>query len=463
MKLDRIAWCVALTLGSVPVAMQAQGFEINEIGSCSTGRGQAVVGAVCNDPSNIYWNPAALTTQRGWSAAAGIAAIAVAGSFTADTSGHVDQADAPVGFPAWVFVNYGSKNGGWAAGLGVYAPYGLASQWKNDFAGRFEVEKAALATTYIQPNFAYRFAPGWSIGGGPTIAYSQVQLRQALDLAAQSTPFGITFGQLGIPARTEFAVAHLDGSGTGVGFNIGIHGRINDDWSVGARYLSRINISYDNASASFSQSLTGLTLASGNPFGVPAGTPMDAVLSPLFMPGGTLSAQKVSTKIPHPAQFEVGLGYTGLTQTTLSADFLFTQFSSFSRLPITFSGPAAGSSRTLIEDYDNSWTARFGIEHAFAIGIKGRAGFDYVKAPAPDVTVTPLLPEQNRRNYSVGLGVPLSPRYSLDIAYLRVQTDGRRGRIAERTSESQTAAELNSGWYQLSANIYSINLRANFF
>lgn len=462
MTLHRLVWYVAAAAACTPVVVQAQGFEINEIGSCAVGRGQAVVGATCNDPSVIYWNPGAATTLRGWSAYAGLAAIAVAGDFTADTSGRVDKADAPVGFPAYVFVNYGSRDGRWAVGAGAYAPYGLASQWRNDFAGRFEAEKAALATVYIQPNVAFRFAEGWSIGGGPVIGYSEVQLRQALDLASQHTPLGITFGQLGIPARTEFAVAHLDGHATAFGFNVGIHGRINADWSVGARYLSRLTFSYDNSNANFTQTLTGLTLASGNPFGVPGGTPLDAVLSPLFTPGATLSPQKVSTKIPHPAQLEVGLGYTGLTQTTLSADFLFTQFSSFSQLPLIFSGPAAGSNTTLVEDYKNSWSARFGVEHAFAIGIKGRAGFTFVKTPAPAETVTPLLPDQDRKNYTLGLGVPVTPRYTLDLGYLHVQTDGRRGRIVERTSESQTAAQLNSGWYQLSANIYSISLRANF-
>jgi hypothetical protein len=43
-----------------------------------------------------------------------------------------------------------------------------------------------------------------------------------------------------------------------------------------------------------------------------------------------------------------------------------------------------------------------------------------------------------------------------------VNTQGRRGRVVDRTSESQTAADLNGGWYQLSANILSVSLKANF-
>lgn len=462
MKLDRAACCVALLACAVPALARAQGFQLNEMGSCAVGRGAAVTAATCNDPSVIYWNPGATTTLPGWSAYVGLAAIAVGGDFTADGTGRVDEGDVPVSFPPHVFVNYTSKDSRWALGLGAYVPYGLTSQWHEDFPGRFSARKAALATVYIQPNFAYQFAKGWSIGGGPVFGHSTVQLRQALDLSQQLVAPGVTFGSLGIPAGTEFARAKLEGSANAWGFDIGIHGQLAPNWVVGARYLSKLKFDYNDADATFTQSLTNLTLAAGNPFGVPAGTPLDAILSGQFLAGAPLSNQKVATTITHPAQFEVGLGYTGFTSTTLSADFQWAQFSSFDRLPVKFEGPAAASSRDLLEQYQNSWSIRAGVEHGFAIGIKGRAGFAYVKSPAPDVTVTPLLPDQDRRNYTLGLGIPVSPRFTLDAGYLHVDTSGRRGRIVERTSESQTAAELNSGFYSLNANIMSLSLRANF-
>lgn len=462
MRLDRVAWCFAFLACSAPVAALAQGFQLNEIGTCAVGRGQAVTGAPCSDPSLIYWNPGAATTLPGWSAYVGLTAISVSGNFTADATGRVDAGDVPATFPPHVFVNRTSKDGRWSVGLGAYVPYGLTSQWHADFPGRFSAQKAALASVYIQPNFAYQFAKGWSVGGGPVFGHSTVQLRQSLDLAQQFAEPGVTFGMLGIPAGTEFARAKLEGSANAWGFNVGIHGQLTPDLQVGARYLSQLTFDYKNADATFTQSLTNLTLANGNPFGVPGGTPVDALLSGQFVSGGALVDQKVSTRIKHPAQFEVGLGYTGFTSTTLSGDFEWTKFSAFDQLPVNFEGPASGSSRSLIEDYNNSWSIRAGVEHGFASGIKGRAGFAYVKSPAPDATVTPLLPDQDRRNYTLGLGIPMSPRFTLDAGYLHVDTSGRRGRLVERTSESQTAAELNSGFYELNANIVSLSIRATF-
>ena len=64
-----------------------------------------------------------------------------------------------------------------------------------------------------------------------------------------------------------------------------------------------------------------------------------------------------------------------------------------------------------------------------------------------------------------GVGLPLGRRFVLDASYLRVETKGRRGRLAERPetlSPSQTVQTLNAGYYNLNANIFSLSLKANF-
>jgi long-chain fatty acid transport protein len=465
----------ALLIASPLFSLPAQGFQLNEIGTCAMTRGSAATAATCGDPSVIYWNPAAAVNIPWWSAYAGVAGIAVNGSFTADSSGRVDDANAPVEFPPHLFVNYADPSGKWAVGLGAYVPYGLTSQWHDDFAGRFTALEASLQTVYVQPNFAWRFAPGWSIGGGPVIGYSKVKLRQSIDLASQTaTTLGgmpITFGMLGVPARTEFARATLEGSATALGFNVGVHGNLTPNLQLGVRYLSQLTFDYDDADADFRQVSTGLVLAAGNPLDAPAGTPVDALLASQFATGAPLSSRSVSTRIRHPAQLQLDLGYTGITNTVLSAGVSWTGFSSFDKLPIDFGGTNPPPDRELVEDYDDSWSIRAGVERAFSIGIKGRAGFNYIRTPAPDITVTPLLPDMNRKNYTVGVGIPITLHYTVDVGYLRVDTDGRRGRIVERGDApgnpelppgGVTAAQLNSGFYTLDANVFSLSIRANF-
>jgi len=478
MNFDRLSRCMLVATLVAPAGAAAQGFGLNEIGSCAVARGFAVTSVPCNDPSEIYWNPAATTGLQGWGLYVGAAGVQVNGGFNEDSTSRSFPGDAPVKFPPHIFLNYTPRGSKWAVGIGSYVPYGLVSQWKPDFPGRFESQKASLQSDYIQPNFAYRFAPGWSIGGGPVFGISNVELRQGIDLSPVPVPGagGLTFGQLlGIPAGTQFASADLKGNATAWGFNVGVHGKIGADWQVGARYLSELKFKYNNADVRFTQQQTNLVLAANNPLNVafpglfPAGTPIDALISPQFAPGATFSeGQHVNTEIDHPAQVQAGVGYTGFTNTTISVDYAWIDYKSFKSLDVNFDGPAgaAGLSHTLLEDYKSSNSVRFGVEHAFAAGFRGRVGFDWIGSPAPDETVTPLLPDMDRRNYTLGIGLPLGASYTLDAGFLHVDTSGRRGRIIARTAgspqESETAAELNSGFYTLNANVFSLSLKVNF-
>jgi len=454
---------------AAPAALYAQGFGLNEIGSCAVSRASATTGAPCQDASAIFWNPAAGTRlPKGITAYAGLASIQVGGDYTPDfsTTGNSFRPNIPTAFPPHLFINWNGA-GRYAAGLGVYVPYGLTSQWRDDFPGRFSAKRASIATIYVQPNLSIALTPQWSIGGGPIIGHSTVQLSQSLDLSSQKLPTGGTFANLGIVPGTEFGRAFLKGSAMGYGFHVGVHGTIGSSIQVGARYLSSINFKYDDANARFVQLATNLYVPDASTGaalgGLPAGTPYDAFLAAQFRTGGALVQQKVKTAITHPGQFEAGIGYTAPTGTLVSFDYGYILWSKFGELPVNFQGPASGSSRTLIEDYHNSSSYRFSLEQKFTRywDLTGRAGFSLTQTPAPAETVTPLLPDMDRRNFALGVGLPLGGRYSVDVGYLHVDTQGRRGRIIERTSYSQTAAELNGGFYRLNANILSLSLKAS--
>jgi long-chain fatty acid transport protein len=452
-------FALALGLLGLPTTAGAQAFGLNEIGSCALARGFATTGAPCDDGSSIYWNPGAMPSKPGLTVLAGAAVIALDGTFAQDTTLREFDADSPTEVVPHAFVNYRTA-GRLAFGVGVYVPYGLTSQWRDDFPGRFSAKRASLQTVYVQPNLAFQLGEGWSIGAGPIIGHSSVELVQAVDLAPLSPGVGLpTFGQLGVPRRTEFARAKLEGSAMAYGVNVGIHGRITPAWQVGARFLSQVHFKYDDADATFEPRATGLTLAASNPLGLPAGTSVDQLLAPQFAAGGPLAAQEVRTQIMHPAQAQIGIGYTGFENTTLSLDYAWVGWQSFKELPVDFQGGAPD--RVLLEDYESTSSIRVGAEQRYANGAAFRLGFAATKAAAPDVTVTPLLPEQNRAYGSIGGLWPLSDRFSVDAAYSHIFTPGRRGRIDERTARTQTAEQLNTGAYTLRADILSLSLRAS--
>jgi long-chain fatty acid transport protein len=448
-------FALAVALLPLPAVAGAQAFGLNEIGACAIARGFAATASPCDDASSIYWNPGAVQKARGFSFYAG-------GAFTQDTTFRRYNATVPDAYVPSVFLNY-RTSGKAAFGLGVYVPYGLTSQWGDDFPGRFSAVKASLQSIYVQPNLAYQLTPNWSIGGGPVFGHSTVELIQGIDLSTLATPAGPTFGQLGIPKRTEFARARLKGSTNAFGVDVGVHGRMTPVWDFGARFLSQLSFNYDDADATFEARPTGLTLAASNPFGAPPGTPVDALVVSQFTTGA-LVPQKVQTQIRHPAQAQAGFAYSGFANTTLSVEYAYVGWKSFNQLPVNFQGPAP--KKVLQEDYNNTSSIRLGAERRFMSGAALRAGFTAATAAAPDETVTALLPEQDRELGMIGGGLPLGQHLTLDATYARIFTPGRRGRIDERTPtngvSTAQAIALNSGSYTLSANILSLSLKASF-
>ena len=452
-----VALAVAL---AAPAVTHAQGFGLSEIGSCAVGRGFAVTAGGCHDASTIFWNPAAATSLDRFSLLVGAADIAVNGKFEQDTSHNVYKTNIPHAIVPHFFLNFHSPTSRAAWGLGFYVPYGLTSQWGPEFPGVFSSQKAALATFYVQPNVAWKINDRWSVGGGPIVGHSTVELIQALDLSEQSPSAGVTFGMLGIPARTRFATARLKGSAFGYGAQLGLSGQLTPSWKLGLRVLTPITFKYDNADASFHQDSTHLVLAANNPLGLPAGTPIDAILASEFAKGGTLDSQKVSTKITHPAQVQLGVNFSGIKDWNFEADYAWIGWSSFKELPVTFANPAL--SRTQYEDYNNSSAIRVSAEYLFRNTLRLRGGFAGVASAAPNTTVTPLLPEQDREYANAGFALPIGSMWTLDGAYSHTFTPGRRGRIVERLNRTQTADQLNSGVYWLTGNIISVSLKASY-
>ncbi len=461
----------------IPALAQAQGFGLNEVGTCAVARAGAGTAVPCTDGSAIFWNPAATVRLNRTTVYVGAAGIAVGGDFTADMSALRYDSQAPVEIPPHLFATFRPLPNV-AAGLGVYVPYGLTSEWDDGFPGGFASQRASLASIYVQPNVAWDVVPGrFSIGGGPIVGISTVELRQSLDLSEQALAPNVTFANLGIPRATEFATADLRGKSTAIGYNVGAQLVFGSSLTLGVRYLSEMRFDYNNADVVFEQVPTGLVVGGAvpnptNPTGpplIPAGTPIDAVVSGQFGESGTLRDQRVRTRIDHPAQFQAGIAFTGFDRTSIVLDYARHGWSAFDELPVRFQGSPSNNfaqptalDRNLIEDYEDSWSVKGAIDHTFANRWEARVGANYIQSPAPDVTVTPLLPDMDRWNFAGGLGIPLGSRLLLDVAYLRVHTEGRRGRTAERESRDQTTTDLNSGFYRLTANVLSASLRARF-
>lgn len=457
------ALALALTTGG----LQAQGFSINEHGACQMARGGTGTATPCDDGSAVFWNPAAVVRGDGVTLSAGGLLLATYGEFTRDFTGEeTDLDNDPIPVPH-LFATWRATDR-LGLGLGVYAPYGLETNWPTQgFEGRFSGYENSLQSIYVQPTVAYRLSDAVSIGGGPTIVIGSVELNQRLDLSRQPVPqqFGLppgsTFGQLGVPFHTGFADAGLEADGaTGIGGNFGIRIDASDRVDLGARYTTSVELEYEG-DASFEQVATGLAIPPGTPPLNPSDqpVPLDPLLAAQFQSGGALVDQAVTTTITMPDQAMAGVALDVTDRLTLLADWHWQDWSDFDVIPLNFE---VAPDEERIERFEDTHAIRLGMEVDASRSLALRGGYVYHDAAAPDETVTPLLPEAKRNEVTAGLGWTPSPGFELNLAYQFIAQSDRRGRVVEPPAGEPPTTALNGGLYSFGAHLFSSTLTFHF-
>lgn len=450
--------------------LRAQGSNVMQHGACATSMVSAGVASPCHDGSAVLFNPAALAGQQSV-ISAGVTAIITASDFTYDFTGERVERDATTSFVPFGFLNYRITDR-LAAGFGVFAPYGLGIDWPLEFEGRFVSYDTSLRNIYLQPTLSYALADWLTVGGGVDVVLGSIELNQRLDLSEQIVPDPSTgqpvtipgtntparFGNFGVPRSTDFADARLAGDGTGVTFNVGAILRFSDFLSAGVRYLHSAEIDYDG-DARFEPVPTRLTLGAGNPFGVPGGTPLDALLQGQFSGEGALAPRDIGTTLELPYQVVVGLAVSPTETLKLLADYQFTGWESFDVAEIDFA--EGGPDTELVLDYRNTHTFLVGAEYAAAEDLDLRAGWRFNTAAEKAASVSPFLPEADRNYYTAGLGYDLGRGLRVDLAYQAIVQADRRGRVRSRTLE-QNAGDVNVGVYSNDAHAFSASVSYSF-
>lgn len=424
-----LAVCGLVALVGAPAALAAQGYSVNEHGSCAMGRAGTGVASPCADGSAIFFNPAGLAgaTPGQWVVSAGVTGIAPRGGFTDEATGlRTDMKNLLIPVPA-AFIQRGISDRV-SAGIGMFAPYGLTTEWPSNSQVRFRGYKSTIRAIYIQPTLAVKVSSQVKLGAGFDVNFLHLGLRQRVDLFDQQAAPGVTFGNLGFQRGTDIADVELTGNGTGVGYHVGGIFQYDKHVSFGVRFLSRQLVKVNSAQANISRVFTGIALAPGNPLGAPAGTPLDTILSPQFSGNGPLQDQGGKTWLRMPEQLTFGTTISPTDRLRLLMDFTYTNWTVFDsvqittdRLPVTY----------LIENAKGVTSYRFGGEYDVSPSFTIRGGYLFHDAALPTGSVTPNLPEGNRSEFTLGLGAQLMAGLHADLAYQYIQQQDRRGRTVE--------------------------------
>lgn len=369
----------------------AAGYSIYEQGSKALGMAGAFT-AQADDPSAIFYNPAGIGRLQGTQVNVGAHLIGITREFAGEAPypGYGVKETAPTVYGTPVNLYMARRlSPGWAAGLGVYNPFGLKTEWddKDNYSGRFVSREASITPFFITPVLAWNPTSRVSIAAGPSYATSKIHLERNVGV---NNPLYGDPRFTGTDQLLDLGTVDIDGSGHGIGWTAGLKVDLTDDLKVGAVYRSAIDIDYEGSDADFAYAFKG----SGN-------ATLDALL------GNTLRSQfpddqKATVSLPFPSSLAVGLEMHPADSWTVEIDALWTGWNRLQTVGLNFDDESI--STNIEENWHNALSLRAGAEYRMNEQWALRGGWYFDESPQPTKAVDPLLPDADRNGLTLGAG-----------------------------------------------------------
>ena len=425
----RISAAILAAIGQLALYHPAWGAGFALIENSASGMGSAFAGAAAlgEDPSTVWFNPAGMTLLQDQQVSVALHAIMPSASFsdrgsylnpalTGDTvlpgslTGPNDTTEVTGYVPNLYYVVPFAER--YRFGLGINVPFGLETDYQDDWVGRYHATHSYLKTININPALAWQATDSLSLGFGVDIQYIEADLSQMIDSGA------ICLGLVGVsnerlarclsegllpntPANDS--QGGFSGDDWGLGYNLGLMYRFGDVNRIGLAYRSKV-----------SQSLEGKGVFSVNPA---LRSYLDDFGYSAFM---TNSGVTADTDMPESASLS---GVFALSdRLTLLADISWTGWSSFQELRVVYDNPAQ-------PDFvdDESWedSMRYALGLNYRQGQRvWRVGVAYDETPIPDPQHrTARIPGNDRIWLALGVGLPVFESIWLDLGYAHLFVD----------------------------------------
>lgn len=426
------------------------GLALYEHSSRAVALGGAFV-AQADDPSALYYNPAGITSLDGIQVMAGCSIITPYLTIT-DTGGKSEDAVTNTFLPPHLYVTY-KLNDRFSFGLGMFSPFGLATEFDENWEGRYNSYLASLNSVNMNPNIAVKIIDSLSVAMGCSVQYMTVKFKQKIRPAdviranESNIKMGIAQSYGLDPDSVEADQAYqvnflnnaaalgdinqeLEGDHIDMGFNIAVHYQPADRLSFGITYRSPIDQDldgdayYDNVSD------------------IPG----------VFNFSDVFYNASCSAKLSLPDFLTMGAAYKATENLTLEADAWLTRWSRYKNLPL-FIGNGLGD-RTEQKNYDDTWSFRLGAEYKFSDTWTGRLGYAYDPSPVPDETVDYMLPDSDRHLFSIGTGFRYG-KFAADACFLYMTAE-------DRHIDARPENYIFEGDSELSAIFFGLTFSYNF-
>ncbi len=356
------------------ITTQAGGYQVRLQSNRSTGMGLTGTGLQMG-ASSMFFNHGALSmmeTKMDFSA--GLSGIISKISFQSTGQNLVSETDNKLGTPFYVY-GAGKINEKWAVGLAIYTPYGSSAKWEDDWAGRLLIQNIALQAIFIQPTISYKITEKLGIGAGLVYTTGSVKLQKGLNYGPDS-------------------YVELDGSASGIGFNLGAFYVASEKLSLGVNYRSEMTMDVSGGDAKFN---------------VP------------FSLGTTIPAEnKFSASLPLPGNLDFGVSYQATEKLLLAAEVNWVMWGTYESLEFDFEEKGELLNSVNPRQYKDTFIPRIGAEYQLNEMFTLRAGAYYDPSPTNEDYFTPETVSLDNLAFTLGVSIYPTERLSIDLSYLQI-------------------------------------------
>ncbi len=414
----------------------AGGFSIYEAGARATAMGGAFT-ATADDGSAMFYNPAGLAFLSGTHLDLNLMPVIPQAKFTGAVmpdgsyaTGETEDNVYPI--PGTYYYH---NTGDFTWGIGIYAPFGLGVEWKDkdNWAGRHYSYDVYLSTIYATPTVAWQIADDVGIAMGIDVAFTHINYKQR-----QAVRFG------GDAALVDVIDAEIDAD-SDLNFTptAGLLVKATDWLDLGVMYHHQKTMAIRDGD---------LTLTNIAPDAL-----RETVDLQIAALGGGTHKGKSDLKLPHI--WSMGAAFQITEELRAEFDAVHFGWSHFDELTLDFDSDALD--QTIIEGYEDAWQYRIGAEYVASDKLTLMAGYVYDETPQPIESMSPMLPDGDRNDYSFGLAWQATPQLSVTLSYMAVDFE-ERSNVVDGVHHSYDPEDNPAGSYDSAADILGIGFGYRF-
>lgn len=420
----------ALILGMGVTGAHASGFQLLEQNASGLGNAYAGSAAVAENASTIFYNPAGMTKLEGINFSGGVNLIKPSFKFSNDGTTGPGNAFAMQGgdggdagslgvvpnlYASWQLTPT------WFVGLGIGAPFGLMTDYDDDWAGRFHSRKFDIKSVNINPSVAYKASDRLSLGFGINYVYLDAEY-------ARSSPVSIP-AVLGGGLGEAAAQANLRGDAWG--WNVGLLYDLTPDTRLGVSYRSTMNINADGH------------------------TKLDTSSLPLPIQGALPGRVDASTSVKLPDTAILSLSHHLNSKWQLLADVSWTGWSSIQSLNIQNQGLPSDELKL---EFRDTWRVALGASYHMNQKWTFKGGVAWDQSPIKNANYRPTsLPDNDRIWASFGAQYNFNNRTSIDVGYTHLFVKSTK---IDNTTDANKGTIRGS--YDSDANLFGVQISHRF-